>query len=145
MELTEDSCQSGSDSCENPVPVVKLVKNYRQKISDTAGRNILGVAAVVNEMENYPFPELLFEAESSDSEVILSLESLEEAALENIMFLNQENNINQLKDFGQWWYNKFLKDEKFLQLIQKGFSLESVPDLPEFSVSSFNPAPLPTD
>jgi exodeoxyribonuclease V alpha subunit len=124
MELTEDSGQSGADSYENPVPVVKLVKNYRQKISDTAGRNILGVAAVVNEMEIAPFPEKLFEAKSSDSEAILSLESLEDAALENVMFLNQENNINQLKDFGQWWYDKFLKDEKFLQLVQKGYSFE---------------------
>ena len=124
MELTEYSGKSGADSYENPVPVVKLVKNYRQKISDTAGKNILGVAAVVNEMEIDPFPELLFEAESPDSEAILSLESLEEAALENVMFLNQENNINQLKDFGQWWYDKFLKDEKFLQLVQKGYSFE---------------------
>ena len=124
MELTEDSGQSGADSYENPVPVVKLVKNYRQKISDKAGRNILGVAAIVNKMEIDPFPELLFEAESPDSEVILSLESLEDAALEHVMFLNQENNINQLKDFGQWWYDKFLKDEKFLQLVQKGYSFE---------------------
>ena len=60
MELTEDSGQSGADSYENPVPVVELVKNYRQKISDTAGRNLLGVAAVVNEMEIDPFPELRF-------------------------------------------------------------------------------------
>ena len=84
----------------------------------------MGVADVVNEMEIDPFPELLFEAESPDSEAILSLESLEDAALENVMFLNQENNINQLKDFGQWWYDKFLKDEKFLQLVQKGYSFE---------------------
>ena len=40
------------------------------------------------------------------------------------MFLNQENNINQLRYFGQWWYDKFLKDEKFLQLVQKGYSFE---------------------
>jgi len=124
MELTEDSGQSGVDAYENSVPVVKLVKNYRQKISDRAGRNILGVADVVNEMEIDPFPELLFEAESPDSEVILRLKSLEDAALENVMFLNQENNINQLKDFGKWWYDKFLKDEKFLQLIQKGYSFK---------------------
>ena len=124
MELTEDSGQSGADSYENPLPVVKLVKNYRQKIGDKAGRNILGVAAIVNKMEIDPFPELLFEAESPDSEVILSLESLEDAALENVMFLNQENNFNQLKDFGQWWYYKFFKDEKFIQLAQKGYSFE---------------------
>ena len=124
MELTEDSGQSGADSYENPVPVVKLVKNYRQKISDTAGRNILGVAAVVNEMGIDPCPELLFEAESPDSQVILRLKSLEEAVMENVMFLNQENNFNQLKDFGQWWNDKFLKDEKFIQLAQKGYSFE---------------------
>ena len=124
MELTEDSGQSGADSYENPVPVVKLVKNYRQKISDTAGRNILGVASIVNEMGIDPCPELLFEAESPDSQVILRLKSLEEAVMENVMFLNQENNFNQLKDFGQWWYDKFLKDEKFLQLVQKGYSFE---------------------
>ena len=59
MELTEDSDQNGSDSYENPVPVVKLVKNYRQKIKDTAGRNILGVASIVNEMGVDPCPELL--------------------------------------------------------------------------------------
>ena len=76
-ELTENSGKSGTDSNENPVPVVKLVKNYRQKISDTAGRNILGVSAVVNKMVTDPFPELLFEAEAPDSEAILSLESLE--------------------------------------------------------------------
>ena len=124
MELTEDSGQSGADSYENPVPVVKLVKNYRQKISDTAGRNILGVASIVNEMGIDPCPELLFEAESPDSQVILRLKSLEEAVMENVMFLNQENNFNQLKDFGQWWYDKFLKDEKFIQLVQKGYSFE---------------------
>ena len=38
--------------------------------------------------------------------------------------MNQENNINQLKDFGQWWYDKFLKDGKFLQLVQKGYYFE---------------------
>ena len=124
MELTEDSGQSGADSYENPVPVVKLVKNYRQKISDTAGRNILGVASIVNEMGIDPCPELLFEAESPDSQVILRLKSLEEAVMENVMFLNQENNFNQLKDFGQWWYDKFLKDEKFIQLAQKEYSFE---------------------
>ena len=124
MELTEDSGQSGADSYENPVPVVKLVKNYRQKISDTAGRNILGVASIVNEMGIDPCPELLFEAESPDSQVILRLKSLEEAVMENVMFLNQENNFNQLKDFGQWWYDKFLKDEKFIQLAQKGYYFE---------------------
>ena len=75
-------------------------------------------------MEIDPFPELLFEAESPDSEVILSLESLEDAAREHVMFLNQENNINQLKDFGQWWYDNFFKDEKFIQLAQKGYSFE---------------------
>ena len=124
MELTEDSGQSGADSYENPVPVVKLVKNYRQKISDTAGRNILGVASIVNEMGIDPCPELLFEAESPDSQFILRLKSLEEAFMENVMFLNQENNFNQLKDFGQWWYDKFFKDEKFIQLAQKGYSFE---------------------
>ena len=124
MELTEDSGQSGADSYENPVPVVKLVKNYRQKISDTAGRNILGVASIVNEMGIDPCPELLFEAESPDSQFILRLKSLEEAFMENVMFLNQENNFNQLKDFGQWWYDKFLKDEKFIQLAQKGYYFE---------------------
>ena len=124
MELTEEPGQSGADSYENPVPVVKLVKNYRQKISDTAGRNILGVAAVVNEMGIDPCPELLFEAESPDSQFILRLKSLEEAFMENVMFLNQENNFNQLKDFGQWWNDKFLKDEKFIQLAQKGYSFE---------------------
>ena len=124
MELTEDSGQSGADSYENPVPVVKLVKNYRQKIGDTAGRNILGVASIVNEMGIDPCPELLFEAESPDSEAIQRLKSLEDAVMENVMFLNQENNFNQLKDFGQWWYDKFLKDEKFLQLVQKGYSFE---------------------
>ena len=124
MELTEDSGQSGADSYENPVPVVKLVKNYRQKISDTAGRNILGVASIVNEMGINPCPELLFEAESPESEAILRLKSLEDAVMENVMFLNQENNFNQLKDFGQWWYDKFFKDEKFIQLAQKGYSFE---------------------
>jgi len=124
MELTEDSGQSGADSYENPVPVVKLVKNYRQKISDTAGRNILGVASIVNEMGIDPCPELLFEAESPDSQVILRLKSLDEADMENVMFLNQENNLNQLKDFGQWWYDKFLKDEKFIQLAHKGYYFE---------------------
>ena len=124
MELTEDSGQSGADSYENPVPVVKLVKNYRQKISDTEGRNILGVASIVNEMGIDPCPELLFEAESPDSEAILRLKSLEDAVMENVMFLNQENNFNQLKDFGQWWYDKFFKDEKFIQLAQKGYSFE---------------------
>ena len=121
MELTEDSGKSGADSQENPVPVVKLVKNYRQKISDSAGRNILRVANVVNEMDIDPFPELLFEKESTNSETILSLESLEDATQENVMFLNQENNFNQLKTFGQWWYDNFLKDEKFLQLVQKEY------------------------
>ena len=43
------------------------------------------------------------------------------------MFLNQENNFNQLKDFGQWWYDKFFKDEKFIQLAQKEYSF----DVPE--------------
>ena len=124
MELTEDSGQSGADSYENPVPVVKLVKNYRQKISDTAGRNILGVASIVNEMGISPCPELLFEVESPDSEAILRLKSLEDDVMENVMFLNQENNFNQLKDFGQWWYDKFFKDEKFIQLAQKGYSFE---------------------
>ena len=124
MELTEDSGQSGADSYENPVPVVKLVKNYRQKINDTAGRNILGVASIVNEMGIDTCPELLFEAESPDSEAILRLKSLEDAVMENVMFLNQENNFNQLKDFGQWWYDKFLKDEKFIQLAQKGYYFE---------------------
>ena len=124
MELTEDSGQSGADSNENPVPVVKLVKNYRQKISDSAGRNILGVASNVNEMGIDPCPDLLFEAESPDSQVILRLKSLDEAVMENVMFLNQENNFNQLKDFGQWWYDKFFKDEKFIQLAQKGYSFE---------------------
>ena len=123
-ELTEYSGQSGVDSYENPVPVVKLVKNYRQKISDTAGRNILGVASIVNEMGIDPCPELLFEAESPDSEAIRRLKSLEDAVMENVMFLNQENNFNQLKDFGQWWYDKFFKDEKFIQLAQKGYSFE---------------------
>ena len=123
-ELTGFSDQKGADSYENPVPIVKLGKNYRQKISDTAGRNILGVAALVNRMEINPCPKLLFKPESHDSEVIARLESLEEAVLENVMFLNQENNINQLKDFGLWWYDKFLKDEKFIQLIKKGYSFE---------------------
>ena len=73
MELTEVADQKGADSFENPVPVVKLLKNYRQKISDSAGRNILGVAAVVNEMDINPDPDLLFESESPDSEVLVRL------------------------------------------------------------------------
>ena len=40
------------------------------------------------------------------------------------MFLDQENKINQLKDFGQWWYEKFLMDEKFNQLAKKIYSFE---------------------
>ena len=124
MELTRVSDQKGADYYGNPVPIVKLEKNYRQKISDSAGRNILGIAASVNEMDINPFPELLFESESPDSEVLVRLESLEEAGLENVMFLNQVNNINQLKDFGRWWYDKFLKDEKFIQLVKKEYSFE---------------------
>ena len=124
MELTKVSDQKDADYYGNPVPIVKLEKNYRQKISDSAGRNILGIAASVNEMDINPFPELLFESESPDSEVLVRLESLEEAGLENVMFLNQVNNINQLKDFGRWWYDKFLKDEKFIQLVKKEYSFE---------------------
>ena len=124
MELSKASDQKSDDSNENPVPMVQLAKNFRQKISDTAGRNILGVACVVKEMEIKPCPELLFEGESPDSEVIIKLKSLEEAVLENVMFLHQENRINQLKDFGQWWYNKFLRDEKFIQFVKKRYSFE---------------------
>ncbi len=124
MELTRVSDQKGADYCGNPVPIVKLGKNYRQKISDSAGRNIRGIAASVNEMDINPFPELLFESQSPDREVLVRLESLEEAGLENVMFINQENNLNQLKDFGRWWYDKFLKDEKFVQLVKKEYSFE---------------------
>ena len=124
IELTGVADQKGADSYENPVPIVKLEKNYRQKISDSAGRNILGVATLVNEMDINPFPELLFESESPDREVLVRLESLEEAGSENVMFLNQVNNINQLKDFGQWWYDKFLNDEKFIQLVKKEYYFE---------------------
>ena len=124
MDLTGVAVQKGADSYENPVPILKLEKNYRQNISDSAGRNILGIAALVNEMDINPDPNLLFESESHDSEVLVRLESLEEAGLENVMFLNQVNNINQLKDFGQWWFDKFLKDEKFIQLVKKVYSFE---------------------
>ena len=123
-ELTEISDQKGTDSYHYPIPLVRLEKNYRQKISDNSGRNILGVANIINKMEINPYPDLLFNAESPNSEVILRLKSIDEAAMEKVMFLNQENNTKQLKDFGQWWYNKFLKNEKFIQLVKKLYSFE---------------------
>ena len=124
MELAEEEEHKGAESYENPVPVVKLKKNFRHKTSDNAGRNILGVSAVLNDMEINRSPNLLFESKSPDIEVIHRLNSLEEAALENVMFLNQENNFNQLKEFGEWWYDKFLNDEKFIQLVKKEYSFE---------------------
>ena len=124
LGLTQVSDKLGADSDDNPVPVVQLKKNYRQNIGDSSGRNILGVAAIVKAMEANPFPEFLFKKEFPDSQVIFRIKSLKEAALENVMFLNQENNINQLKHFGQWWNDKFLKDKKFIQLTQKVYSFE---------------------
>ncbi len=125
MELTLESSQASPDVTENPVHVVRLVKNYRQEISNPAGKNILGVAVTVRGMGSDPRPQLLFEAESPNHQVIQKLKSLDEVKLEKITFLNQENSFDQLKDFGKWWFDKFLKDENFNNLVQREYSFEN--------------------
>ena len=113
QELIADNIYSDPEvEVDNPVPVVRLVHSFRQKISDPAGRNILGVASTVKEMELNPCPELLFETESPNHEIIRRLKGLEEAESEKVMFLNQPNSPNQLLEFAQWWVKRFLRDEK---------------------------------
>ncbi len=127
QELTAENSDSVPQvAVDNPVPVVRLVHSFRQKISDPAGRNILGVASTVKEMEINPRPELLFETESPNHEIIRRLNGLEEAESEKVMFLNQPNSPNQLLEFAQWWVKRFLLDEKFMFLVQREYLLDAV-------------------
>jgi len=127
QELTAENSDSAPEvAVDNPVPVVRLVHSYRQKISDPAGRNILGVASTVKEMELNPRPELLFETESPNHEIIRRLNGLEDAESEKVMFLNQPNSPNQLLEFAQWWVKRFLRDEKFMFLVQREYLLDAV-------------------
>ncbi len=108
QELTAENSDSVPEiEVSNPVPVVRLVHSYRQKINDPAGRNILGVASTVKEMELNPRPELFFETESPNHEIIRRLNGLEDAESEKVMLLNQPNSPNQLLEFAQWWVSDF--------------------------------------
>jgi exodeoxyribonuclease V alpha subunit len=127
QELTAENSDSVPEiEVSNPVPVVRLVHSYRQKISDPAGRNILGVASTVKEMELNPRPELFFETESPNHEIIRRLNGLEDAESEKVMLLNQPNSPNQLLEFAQWWVKRFLQDEKFMFLVQQEYLLDAV-------------------
>ena len=135
QELTAENSNSiPGITAENPVTVVRLVHSYRQKISDPAGRNILGVANTVKEMEHNPQPGLLFEAKSPNHEIIRRLNGLEEAEPEKVMLLNQSNSPDQLLEFAQWWVKRFLRDEKFMFLVHQEYPLDAV----EFDASQLN-------
>ena len=126
MELTQDlGGPDQEDAVDNPVPVVSLVRSYRQKIADPAGRNILGVAETVKNIGHDPRPELLFEAKSPNQEIIQRLNSLEEVELEKVLLLNQVNSLDQIKVFAKWWVEQFLQDENFLLLTQQEYPFDA--------------------
>ena len=126
LELTADLCAKQHENVlENPVAVIRLVRSYRQEIGDSSGRNILGVAETVKGMENDPRPELLFEVKSPNHEIIQKRKSLKEVGQEKVLFLEQANTQDQLKDFARWWVEKFLRDEKFRLETQDEFPADA--------------------
>jgi len=104
------------------IQIVKLIRNYRHNIDNPSGRNILGVAETIKDMDKSAHPELLFQTKSqTNPEVITKVCSLKEVVLEKVSFLNQSNSFNHLRDFARWWLENFLLDEKFCLEIQKVF------------------------
>jgi len=104
------------------VQIVTLKRSYRQDIEDSAGRNILGVAETIKEMEADQFQELFYEIKSQNNrEVINKVNSLKEIDLEKVSFLNQPNSIDNLRNFTKWWFENFFLDEKFFIETQKVF------------------------
>ena len=122
LELTKNSSiPETAGIAENPLHIVRLLRSYRQEIGDAAGRNILGVAETVKEMEHDPRPELLFNAKAPNHEIIRRLKSLEEVEKEKVFLLNQTNSPAQLENFARWWVVNYLSDEKFLYEIQQSY------------------------
>jgi exodeoxyribonuclease V alpha subunit len=122
LELTKNSSiPETAGIAENPLHIVRLLRSYRQEIGDAAGRNILGVAETVKEMEHDPRPELLFNAKAPNHEIIRRLKSLEEVEKEKVFLLNQTNSPAQLEIFARWWVVNYLSDEKFLYEIQQSY------------------------
>ncbi|MBC8259693.1 MAG: exodeoxyribonuclease V subunit alpha [SAR324 cluster bacterium] len=125
QELTAESDSEDQRAVENPLQVVKLYHSYRQELDDPAGRNILGVADTLKKMLHDPQPELLFETDSTQLEIICRRDSLQDVELEKVQLINQQNSAEQLSVFAAWWVKKFLQDEKFLQLSRQEFPFDA--------------------
>ncbi len=104
--------------------IVKFRKSFRQQIEDDAGRNILGIADKIKEMESIQMPEVLFDTELPNHETIQILKNLEEFDYEKVMLMNQENSPHQLDFFARWWVENYLSNKKFVLETQYNFPQE---------------------
>ena len=120
-ELTSFSKKIEIENIENnQLKIVRLSRNYRQEIGDASGRNILGVTETIKNLLESKKTKLLFENNSHlNQETIQEVNSIEKVDFEKVSFLNQTNSQEKLKEFGKWWVENFLSNEKFIFEIQK--------------------------
>ena len=119
---------------ETQLNVVKLLKNFRQEIGDTAGHNIHGVAETVKDMEHFQSVEVLFDSNVPNHKIIQRIKNLEEFEQEKVVLLNQANSPDQLRHFSKWWMDNYLSDEKFKLNAQQNYPN----DAPESCTENLN-------
>jgi len=108
-----------------PLPIVILTRSFRQKIEDSGGRNILGVAETIKNLVESKKPELLFKKDIHlNQEILKEIKNIKDVVLEKVLFLNQANSEEKLKDFAKWWVENLLSNEKFIYGIKREFQNE---------------------
>jgi len=125
-ELTSFSNKIDRDLLDSKsLPIVILTRSFRQKIEDSAGKNILGVAETIKNLVESKKPELLFKKDIHlNQEIIQEIKSIKNVVSEKVSFLNQANSQEKLKDFAKWWVEKFLSNKKFIYGIKREFQNE---------------------
>lgn len=103
--------------------VVQLTHSYRQRESDPAGRNILGVAKMINEINSADLTAALF-AQKGEDHSMRRIDSPKGVNYDKMMFLEQENTPKQLSAFVNNWINNFMNDEDIIDLTRKIYSNE---------------------